>query len=51
MNTKLMIAMYRYRIAVAKGEDKALALVHAIESVSKSESEYINIYNIAKEVA
>ena len=51
MYTKFMIAMYRYRLAVAQGEDKALALVHAIESVAESESEYITIYNIAKEVA
>ena len=50
MNNKFMVAMYRYRVAVSKGEDEALALVRAIESVSENFFEYAEIYALAKEV-
>lgn len=50
MNTKAMIALYRYRIAVSKGENKVDALVHAIESVAANWYEYADIYNYVKEV-
>lgn len=50
MNTKAMIAIYRYRIAVSKGEDKAEALVRAVESVTENFYEYADIYNYVKEV-
>ena len=48
MNTKVMIAMYRYRVAVSKGENAALAVVHAAESVASTQSEYIKIYAAMK---
>ena len=50
MNTKAMIALYRYRIAVSKGEDKVDALIHAIHSVADTWYEYADIYNSVKEV-
>ena len=50
MSTKAMIAVYRYRIAVSKGEDRVDALVKAIESVAENWKEYADIYNSVKEV-
>lgn len=47
MNTKLMIALYRYRCAVSRGEDRATALVQAIESVSETFYEYADLYKLA----
>ncbi len=48
MYTKAMIAVYRYRLAVAAGEDAVDALVRCVESVSDSFFEYADIYAIAK---
>ena len=50
MNAKIMIALYRYRVNVSKGEEKDLALVHAIESVAENFFEYADIYNSAKAI-
>ena len=50
MITKAMIALYRYRIAVSKGEDKADALVRSVESVAENWFEYVDIYNYVKGV-
>ena len=47
MNTKLMIALYRYRLSVSRGEEKADALVKAIESVADSFFEYADLYKVA----
>lgn len=48
MNTKVMIVLYRFRIAVSKGETADEALVHAIESVAENFFEYASIYDQAK---
>ena len=48
MYTKAMIAAYRYRMAVAKGDDPVDSLVRAVESVSDSFYEYADIYNLVK---
>ena len=50
MNTKAMIALYRYRVAVSKGEDKIDALIQAIHSVADTWYEYADIYNTVKGV-
>ena len=50
MNTKAMIVLYRYRIAVSKGEDKVDALIQAIHSVANTWYEYAEIYNAVKGV-
>ena len=47
MYTKVMIALYRYRIAVSSGEDKVNALVRSCESVADSFFEYADIYKMA----
>ena len=50
MNAKAMIALYRYRIALSKGEDKVDALIQAIHSVAHTWYEYAEIYNAVKGV-
>ncbi len=42
-----LVAVYRYRLAVARGED-SFALARAVESVTKTQPQYEAVYTIAK---
>lgn len=50
MNTKAMIAAYRYRCSVSRGDDPVDALVNAVQSVTSTFYEYAEVYNLVKAI-
>jgi hypothetical protein len=50
MNTKVMIAAYRYRRMVAVGQSPVDALVSAVQSVTSTFYEYAEVYNMVKAI-
>ena len=50
MNTKVMIACYRFRLAISRGDDPVDALVNAVQSVTSTFYEYAEVYNLVKAI-